>query len=175
MITSTVSLLKAVFSREFSSFILCTDPLILKHTKSKAKHPLLFPFGWNVNTSHWEGVDSSLWQKLHLCTQLFVFVPLSHSQWHTVSLILHCTSTALMRWMCWQPLTRSLSPVAGRRRQAHTSHKWLWLQNFPSPAWTASTGWHLRSYDKTINIHFIFVDICLAEQHYSICNYPRQS
>lgn len=46
IITRTIGLLTvAVFSCEFSSFILCTDPLVLKNTESKAKHSLHFPHG----------------------------------------------------------------------------------------------------------------------------------
>lgn len=46
-------------------------------------------------------------------------------------------ATTLTRWMCWRWLTGSLSAEAGRRRREHTSHKRLWLQSFPSHAWTA--------------------------------------
>lgn len=72
-----------------------------------------------------------------VCSSFFFFFTSPHP---FRSKVLHF-ALCYWGWMDseWRSLTCSLSVAAGRRRQGHTFHKWLWLQNFPTSAWTEIT------------------------------------
>lgn len=102
IITWAIKLLKiVVFSCEFSSFILCTDPLIFKNTKSNAKH--------RITTSLWmkHKFLSKCMSLMHtVCcssSTLFVYhnVPLHSYSLKTllVESSLFTSSSSLMKWM----------------------------------------------------------------------------
>lgn len=120
-----------VFSSKFSPFVLCPDPLILQNTEGKAKSQM------DEYNSHYVWVC--------FCPQLIASSPFSSSTFpSTKKICWSFTSAVIMRRLSSKTLTCSRSAVDGRRRQGHISHKWLWLQGFPSPAWTAATGWHKK-------------------------------
>lgn len=128
-ITWAVCLWK-VFSSKFSPFVLCPDPLILQNTERKAKSKM------DEYNSH------CVW--VCFCPQLIASSPFSSSTFlSTKKICWSFPSAVVMSRLSSKTLTCSRSAADGRRRQGHISHKWIWLQGFPSPAWTAAAGWHI--------------------------------